>query len=152
MDPDSQHNTELSRLQERSGDESQVVGNTPIIHQQRDARPNRPSIRATSAPGSTLRFEEQASQHASIPEYFVGNRNWSGVDYNRMPSRCRMLYGMPVFRKHDEKRFDQFIEDATNAAEAPPQPGVKVQSVKTGANLPRSHTTRVGGMDGVQGR
>jgi hypothetical protein len=48
---------------------------------------------------SPLRAAEQ------VPEHFIGKGRWDQVDYNRMPSRCRMLFGERLFQKWDKVRI-----------------------------------------------
>ena len=40
-----------------------------------------------------------------VPEHFIGKGRWDQVDYNRMPSRCRMLFGERLFHKWDKVRI-----------------------------------------------
>lgn len=61
-----------------------------------------------------------------VPEHFIGTARWQEVNYKRMASRCRLLYG-PMFRKHDRGRYDAYLEDA--------QVG-KNKGVNAGAVLP----------------
>jgi hypothetical protein len=77
-----------------------------------------------------------------IPEHFVGNSKWSSIDYNRMASRCRLLYGEKVFAKYDTSRYKNFLEEAEKAALAPKVKGEKVNSVKTSALLPNEVTEK----------
>jgi hypothetical protein len=42
---------------------------------------------------------------AKIPEHFVGNGAWDQVDYDRMPSRCRLLFGESIYAKWDTVRI-----------------------------------------------
>jgi hypothetical protein len=79
---------------------------------------------------------------AKIPEHYIGNGNWSEIDYNRMPSRCRLLYGDKVFAKYDKSRYETFLNEAERAAVAPQVEGVKVKSVKTAALLPHEVTEK----------
>jgi len=60
--------------------------------------------------------------HAEIPEHFTGTGRWSEVNYKRMASRCRYIFG-ETFRKHDTERYDAFLLEAARA---------KVESRKTG--------------------
>jgi hypothetical protein len=75
---------------------------------------------------------------AKVPEHFVGKGDWAGVDYDRMPSRCRLLYGERVFAKHDKERYRAFLDEAQKQHE----PVGKVKSVKVGALLPHEVTER----------
>ena len=52
---------------------------------------------------------------AEIPEHFIGSKRGRGVNYTRMPSRCRLLFGQKVFRKLDQENYDQFLLDAAKA-------------------------------------
>jgi hypothetical protein len=80
---------------------------------------------------------------AKIPEHFVGKADWAGVDYDRMPSRCRLLFGERVFAKHDKQRYRAFLDEAQAAALAEKrQPDAHVKSVKVGALLPHEVTER----------
>lgn len=78
---------------------------------------------------------------AMVPEHFVGKGDWKSVDYDRMASRCRLLYGVSVFAKHDKERFKKFLDDAQKDA-LDKKPGEKVKSVKVGALLPHEVTER----------
>ena len=53
---------------------------------------------------------------AEIPEHFIGQNLFRSVNYQRMPSRCRQLFGLPVFRKHASEEYDQFLVQTTKAA------------------------------------
>eukprot|EP00984_Skeletonema_dohrnii_P026600 scaffold15954_cov141-Skeletonema_dohrnii-CCMP3373.AAC.1 len=53
---------------------------------------------------------------AEIPEHFIGASRGQGVNYSRMPSRCRLLFGKKVFRKLDQENYDQFLLDAAKAS------------------------------------
>jgi hypothetical protein len=79
---------------------------------------------------------------AKIPEHYIGNGKWSEIDYNRMPSRCRILYGDKIFAKYDKSRYETFLDEAESAALAPTIEGVKVKSVKTTALLPHEVTEK----------
>jgi hypothetical protein len=78
---------------------------------------------------------------AKIPEHFIGTGDWNNVDYDRMSSRCRLLYGQKLFFKHDEVRYMQFLKEAREAAVTTKEPGDKVKSVKVGALLPHEVTS-----------
>jgi len=45
-----------------------------------------------------------------VPEHFVGRGEWDLVNYKRMASRCRMLYGEKV---HPSRSFYYVIVTAT---------------------------------------
>ena len=78
---------------------------------------------------------------AKVPEHFVGTGAWEQVDYNRMASRCRLIFGEKVFRKHDAERYDAFLQSCLEAAESgESMPGLP--SVKSGALLPHEVTAR----------
>ncbi|CAE7339090.1 unnamed protein product [Symbiodinium necroappetens] len=47
-----------------------------------------------------------------VPESCVGREQWGEVNYNRMASRCRLLYGQSVYAKHDPERYAAHIEMA----------------------------------------
>ena len=50
---------------------------------------------------------------AEIPEHFIGAGTASGgVNYTRMASRCRMIFGEKVFRRLDRENYDSFVLDA----------------------------------------
>ena len=53
---------------------------------------------------------------AEIPEHFIGASRGQGVNYSRMPSRCRLLFGQKVFRKLDQVNYDQFLLDAAKTS------------------------------------
>ena len=79
---------------------------------------------------------------ALVPEHFVGKRQFEKVDYDRMPSKCRQIFGEKVFAKHDSERYRKFLHDAETAALGKKEPGEKVKSVKVGALLPHEVTVR----------
>ena len=80
---------------------------------------------------------------AKVAEHFVGNGDWGSVDYDRMASRCRLLYGESVFAKHDKERYGQFLAEAETAAlDKGTKSGEKVPSVNVGALLPHEVTER----------
>lgn len=74
---------------------------------------------------------------AQVPEHYVGRAEWSSVNYNRMASRCRLLYGTKVFRKYDEKRYDAYLE--ASAVRQLTDKAAK-GGIKTGALLPHEVT------------
>ncbi len=50
---------------------------------------------------------------AEIPEHFVGAGTVSGgVNYGRMASRCRMIFGEKVFRRLDRENYDRYLLEA----------------------------------------
>uniref|UniRef100_A0A7S4DK63 DUF2828 domain-containing protein n=1 Tax=Lotharella globosa TaxID=91324 RepID=A0A7S4DK63_9EUKA len=49
-------------------------------------------------------------RYAEVPEHFVGRGEWDLVNYKRMASRCRMLYGEKV---HPSRSFYSIIVAAT---------------------------------------
>jgi hypothetical protein len=75
---------------------------------------------------------------AKVPEHFVGKGNWEDIDYNRMASRCRLIFGTTVFAKHDSVRYNAFLEDCKLAALN--RTSSKGPSVKTGVLLPHEVT------------
>jgi hypothetical protein len=80
---------------------------------------------------------------AKIPEHFVGGKTFDQVDYDRMPSRCRLLYGESVFAKNDAVRYNEFLLAAQVAALARMHDkSAEGPSVKTGALLPHEVTTQ----------
>ncbi|KAL7544167.1 hypothetical protein ACHAWF_007547 [Thalassiosira exigua] len=55
-------------------------------------------------------------REACIPEHFVGaGTAKGGVDYARMPSMCRHVFGKKVFRRLDEENYDRFLVDAAKS-------------------------------------
>eukprot|EP00573_Skeletonema_grethae_P001898 CAMPEP_0201686794 /NCGR_PEP_ID=MMETSP0578-20130828/1108_1 /ASSEMBLY_ACC=CAM_ASM_000663 /TAXON_ID=267565 /ORGANISM="Skeletonema grethea, Strain CCMP 1804" /LENGTH=905 /DNA_ID=CAMNT_0048170893 /DNA_START=30 /DNA_END=2747 /DNA_ORIENTATION=- len=53
---------------------------------------------------------------AEIPEHFIGTSRGQGVNYSRMPSRCRLLFGQKVFRNLDQESYDQYLLDAAKSS------------------------------------
>lgn len=54
---------------------------------------------------------------AEIPEHFIGaGTARGGVNYSRMPSRCRMIFGEKVFRRIDSKNYDAFLIEAAKTS------------------------------------
>jgi hypothetical protein len=79
-----------------------------------------------------------------VPEHFVGGGRWAEVDYDRMASRCRLLYGRTVFAKNDKERYDAFLETARRQVEGGLE-GEKAVSVNVGAIFPHEVTTKAYG-------
>lgn len=75
---------------------------------------------------------------AEIPESFTGPGDWNLVNYYRMPSRCRTIYG-EMYRRHDQERYDAYINLAKEKAES----GERVTMVAAGALLPHEITQKV---------
>jgi len=74
---------------------------------------------------------------AQVPESFTGSGDWNLVNYNVMPSICRMMYG-EMYRQHDQERYDAFVNRAVKQAES----GKRVTMVAAGALLPHQITER----------
>ena len=81
---------------------------------------------------------------AQVPEHYVGRAEWSSVNYNRMASRCRLLWGTKVFRKHDEERYDAYLQ--AGAVRQLTDKGAK-GAVKTGVLLPHEVTKTAGKLE-----
>ncbi|KAJ1465595.1 hypothetical protein T484DRAFT_1864182 [Baffinella frigidus] len=78
---------------------------------------------------------------AAVPEHFVGKKEFDRVDYDRMPSKCRDLWGERVFLKHDRVRYIHYLKEAEAIVVANRAGGnLKGPSVKTGALLPHEIT------------
>jgi hypothetical protein len=78
---------------------------------------------------------------SKVPEHYTGTGQWTEVDYNRMASRCRLIYGLKTFRKHDQERYDAFLKQAQiDALQKMENPEIKGKSVKVGALLPHEVT------------
>lgn len=76
---------------------------------------------------------------AKIPESFVGRRSFGMVDYNRMPSLCRQVWGERVWKKNDANRYNAFlVEAAENVRLGKNRKMRGAASVKTGALLPHT--------------
>ncbi len=107
-----------------------------------------PVINPTAKPGILQQKRQQRYQRdvlsrihraAQVPEHFVGRAQWDQVNYNRMASRCRLLYGTKVFRKHDEKRYDAYLQ---RSAVSQLTDKAAKGGVKTGALLPHEITSK----------
>jgi hypothetical protein len=123
----------------------------------------------SSTSGGHLELAEQRKKYnqylstmrlaAKVPEHFIGKGEWGLVDYDRMPSRCRLIYGLKTFSKHDKVRYQKFLDDAeafklkkmaeeaakaggAGDAEAAGTPVEKAPTVKVGALLPHEVTER----------
>ncbi len=72
---------------------------------------------------------------AEIPEHFIGTSRGQGVNYNRMPSRCRLLFGQKVFRKLDKVNYDQFLLDAAKTSLLNKVQATTVNSSKSKVNV-----------------
>eukprot|EP00439_Symbiodinium_sp_Y106_P082864 s746_g22.t1 len=68
-----------------------------------------------------------------VPESCVGRGQWGEVNYNRMASRCRLLYGQSVYAKHDPDRYAAHIETALT----------RRRGVKGGAVMPHELVYKV---------
>ena len=91
--------------------------------------------------GSTprIKYQQMCAEirgAAKIPESFIGRGEWDLVDYQRMPSVCRKVYGERLFKKHDEERYVSFLGDAVKAVQAGEKP-----KVHSGALLPHTVTS-----------
>jgi hypothetical protein len=75
---------------------------------------------------------------AKVPEHFVGSGSWANIDYNRMASRCRLIFGEKVFARHDSERYNAFLKECELAALE--GDGSKGPSVKSGVLLPHEVT------------
>lgn len=51
-------------------------------------------------------------RQTEIVESFIGSQNWEEINYNRMPARCRLLYGQSVYAENDRTRYEQHVEAA----------------------------------------
>jgi hypothetical protein len=53
---------------------------------------------------------------AEVPEHFIGPGIIEGnVNYSRMASRCRLVFGEKVFRRYDQDNYDSFLVDAAKS-------------------------------------
>ena len=92
-------------------------------------------LRSRGQGARVVRYQQLLSmlrRAAALPESFTGRGEWGLVDYGRMPSVCRRLFGASIFRKHDTERYDAFLQ-AAREARASNRKGPKVHS---GAVLP----------------
>ena len=54
---------------------------------------------------------------AGVPEHHIGAATLKGgVDYDRMASRCCLIFGKKLFRRHDGENYDRYLIDAAKAA------------------------------------
>jgi hypothetical protein len=88
---------------------------------------------------------------AKVPEHFVGKGAWDQVDYNRMASRCRLIFGEKVFAKNDPVRYSEFLSRCAEAA-AKGEKGPGVPTVKSGVLLPHEVTGRAESLQEEQTR
>lgn len=51
-------------------------------------------------------------RRTEIVESFIGSQNWEEINYNRMPARCRLLYGQSVYAENDRTRYEEHLEAA----------------------------------------
>ena len=80
---------------------------------------------------------------AEVPEHFTGTGEWHLVNYKRMASKCRLMFGQSTFRKHDEARYDQFLEECEKEALLPPEERTKNgKRVSAGVLLPHKLVER----------
>lgn len=63
---------------------------------------------------------------AEIPESLSVNGNWDKVNYRKMPGKCRLLYGKKIYRKYDEKRYDEYLDECKQAIKNNDEKGPKV--------------------------
>jgi hypothetical protein len=83
-----------------------------------------------------------------IPEHFVGQKQFSNVDYNSMPSICRQIWGQQVFRENDKDRYDSFLKDATEAVNMELETGiVDKNAAKVHAGSLLAHQITLAGYD-----
>ncbi|KAL7486499.1 hypothetical protein ACHAW6_012104 [Cyclotella cf. meneghiniana] len=53
---------------------------------------------------------------AGVPEHHIGAGTLKGgVDYDRMASRCRMIFGEKLFRRYDGDNYDRYLLHAAKA-------------------------------------
>jgi hypothetical protein len=55
-------------------------------------------------------------KHLDIVERLMSAGRWDEIRYSAVPSRAMMIY-RNAFRKHDQERFDQFVEKAATGEE-----------------------------------
>ena len=76
---------------------------------------------------------------AQVPEHYVGSARFGEVNYDRMASRCRLLWGEKVFKANDGERYDAYL--AKSAVTALTDSTAK-EGVKTGVILPHELVDR----------
>ena len=48
-----------------------------------------------------------------VPEHFTGTKEFEKVNFGRMPSRCRFLFGQKIYQKHAKAQYDKYLFDAS---------------------------------------
>ena len=109
-------------------------------------------VRASQTYQRILSKIHEASQ---VPEHYVGSNRFSEVNYDRMASRCRLLWGEKVFKANDPERYDEYLKKSavTSLTNKTAKEGVKtgvllphelVKKVQTlGDNTPENLMTRM---------
>lgn len=62
------------------------------------------------------RIVRRMRRHIGIVEALMSANRWEEIKYSAVPSRAMMIY-RKAFRKHDEERFDSFINRAVSGGE-----------------------------------
>ena len=62
------------------------------------------------------RIVRQMRKHIGIVESLMSTGKWDEISYSAVPSRAMMIY-RNAFRRHDEDRFDTYINRAVNGEE-----------------------------------
>lgn len=85
------------------------------------------------------RILSKVHEAAQVPEHYVGSGRFGEVNYDRMASRCRLLWGEKVFKANDGERYDAYL--AKSAVTALTDSTAK-EGVKTGVILPHELVDR----------
>jgi len=48
-----------------------------------------------------------------VPEHFTGTNEFEKVNFSRMPSRCRFLFGQKLYQKKAKTQYDKYLFDAS---------------------------------------
>ena len=48
-----------------------------------------------------------------VPEHFTGTNEFEKVNFGRMPSRCRFLFGQKLYQKKAKTQYDKYLFDAS---------------------------------------
>lgn len=50
---------------------------------------------------------------SEVPEHFTGTKEFEKVNFGRMPSRCRFLFGQKIYQKHAKAQYDKYLFEAS---------------------------------------
>ena len=58
-------------------------------------------------------FLSNIRRATEVPEHFTGTNEFEKVNFARMPSRCRFLFGQKLYQKKAKTQYDKYLFDAS---------------------------------------